>query len=200
MADGAPALHLASASPRRRDALASLGLAFTQGGEDLDETPRAGESAREMVVRLAAEKAQAAAARCTDRAILGADTVVVLDEAVFGKPGSRDDALAMLERLSGRTHQVMSGVALLFEGRSSSRLSVTDVRFRRIARDEAEAYWASGEPADKAGAYAIQGLGGIFVEALDGSYSGVVGLPVFETAALLEDIGIDVLAGMRSGG
>lgn len=194
-----PPLHLASASPRRREVLHSLGLAFSYGGEDLDEARGAGEPAGEMVVRLAREKAASAAQRYPGRAILGADTAVVLDELVFGKPASRDEALDMLARLSGRAHEVMTGVAVAFDGGISSRLCVTEVRFRKIARAEARAYWNSGEARGKAGAYAIQGLGGVFAAGLSGSYSGVVGLPVFETAALLAAVGINVLA-PRGGG
>lgn len=189
-----PPLHLASASPRRRDVLRSLGLEFSYGGEDLDEARGDREPAGDMVLRLAGEKAASAAARYHDRAILGADTAVVLDDTVFGKPGSRDEALDMLARLSGRTHEVMTGVAVAFDGGLSNRLCVTEVRFREIGRAEALAYWDSGEARDKAGGYAIQGLGGVFAETLRGSYSGVVGLPAFETAALLAAVGIDVLS------
>jgi len=143
------------------------------------------------VLRLAREKARAAAA--SSAIVLAADTAVVLDGEIFGKPRDEADALAMLGRLSGRTHQVLTGVAV-WDGREMrSALAATDVRFRDIGPDEARAYWQSGEPADKAGGYAIQGLGGIFVESISGSYSGVVGLPVFETIALLQLAGIKVL-------
>ena len=125
--------------------------------------------------------------------MLGADTAVVLGEQVFGKPRDRDDGLDMLGRLSGRTHRVVTGVALLSEAGMTTALSSTAVRFRAIGRNEAVAYWDSGEPRDKAGAYAIQGAGGVFVEEIHGSYSGVVGLPVFETARLLEAAGISIL-------
>ena len=145
-----------------------------------------------MVLRLAGDKARAGAP--ADRAtVIGADTAVVLGEEIFGKPAGEADALDMLARLSGHTHQVMTGVAV-WDGREMrSAISCTDVKFREIRPDEALAYWQSGEPADKAGAYAIQGLGGVFVEAISGSYSGVVGLPVYETMALLREAGISVL-------
>lgn len=186
-----PTLHLASSSPRRRELLAALGVEFTTGGVDTEERRRDGEAPDEMVLRLAVEKARATAAGVADL-VLTADTAVVLGNTVFGKPEGRDDALRMLAALSGCTHRVMTGVALRSAERIDTALSVTEVRFREILPDEALAYWQSGEPADKAGAYAIQGLGGVFVESIAGSYSGVVGLPVFETAALLRAAGLDL--------
>ena len=183
-----PRLLLASSSPRRREILAALGLEFDVRGVDIDETPQAGEDAADMVLRLAIDKARTAAA--PDRVVLAADTAVVLDGEIFGKPVNRDDALGMLERLSGRGHEVLTGVAVARHGRIETSLSRTRVRFRDIGRDEALQYWHSGEPADKAGAYGIQGLGGVFVSNIEGSYSGVVGLPVFETAGLLARAGI----------
>lgn len=189
-----PCLYLASASPRRREILDALGIRFIHGGVDLDESARDGEGAREMVERLAREKSMAVTAEMArGLPVLGADTVVVLGERVFGKPASAADALEMLSALSGRSHHVLTAVALRAGGDVSTAISDTEVRFRDISRLEARRYWQSGEPRDKAGAYAIQGLGGIFVDAISGSYSGVVGLPVFETAKLLEKAGIDVL-------
>ncbi len=185
-------LHLASSSPRRREILTALGLDFSVGGADLDEARLDGESAEEMVLRLAAAKAQAGSPG-DEYAVIGADTAVVLGDDVFGKPRDGDDAVAMLQALSGKTHLVMTGVAVWASAGAGVALSVTDVRFREISPDEALQYWQSGEPADKAGAYAIQGKGGVFVEEINGSYSGVVGLPVFETVRLLEDAGIKVL-------
>jgi septum formation protein len=126
--------------------------------------------------------------------VLGADTIVVLDERVFGKPASREEALRMLASLSGRRHQVLTGVAVIADGELQTAVSLTEVQFREIHPDEAEAYWQSGEPAGKAGAYAVQGLGGIFVSAINGSYTGVVGLPVFETVNLLRQAGIELPA------
>ena len=184
-------LLLASASPRRREILAALGLEFEARGLDIDETPVPGEAAADMVLRLAADKARAAAA--TDLVVLAADTTVTLDGEILGKPDGQDEALDMLERLSGREHVVLTGVAVAAGGRIATRLSRTRVRFRDIGRDEALQYWQSGEPADKAGGYGIQGLGGVFLSNIEGSYSGVVGLPVFETAELLAAAGISVI-------
>jgi len=153
-----------------------------------------------MVLRLAGAKALAAAAAGAAPVVIGADTAVVLGNRVFGKPSGPDDALAMLDALSGRTHRVVTGVAVRSQRGLRTALSATDVRFREIRPDEALAYWQSGESRDKAGAYAIQGRGGVFVEAIRGSYSGVVGLPVFETARLLQAAGLDVLDRARPAG
>ena len=181
-------LLLASSSPRRREILAALGLEFDVLAVDVDETPLDKEDAAAMVLRLATDKARAGAA--PGRVVLAADTAVVLDGEIFGKPVDRDDALGMLERLSGREHEVLTGVAVCADGNIDTGLSRTRVQFRDIGRDEALAYWQSGEPADKAGAYGIQGLGGVFVSNIEGSYTGVVGLPVFEMACLLTRAGI----------
>jgi len=185
-------LHLASSSARRREILTALGVSFTWAGVDLDETPLAAERAAGIVQRLATAKAQAARSGC-ERPVLGADTAVAVGKRIFGKPESKQDALAMLAALSGRTHQVVTAVALSCDRGTMTAMSTTDVSFREITADEALAYWQSGEPAGKAGAYAVQGIGGMFVRELSGSYSGVVGLPVFETAALLNQAGIDLL-------
>ena len=185
-------LHLASSSPRRKEILAALGLTFSVGGADVDEQRLGGESAEDMVLRLAVDKAMAGAPG-GDVTVIAADTLVVLGDEIFGKPADQDAALDMLGRLSGRTHQVLTGVAVRADEEMRSALSVTDVHFREISPDEALAYWQSGEPCDKAGAYAIQGRGGVFVEAISGSYSGVVGLPVFETVTLLDEAGIKVM-------
>jgi len=185
-------LHLASTSPRRRELLAALGLDFIVVEVDVDEAQLDGESPGEMAVRLAAAKAGAAALGAPDLA-LGADTAVVVDGHSLGKPDGEADCLRMLDLLSGRAHKVLTGVALRGENQMWTALSETDVYFREISRDEALAYWQSGEPRGKAGAYAIQGLGGVFVERIEGSYSNVVGLPVFETVALLRDAGFEVM-------
>lgn len=186
-------LHLASASPRRRDILNGLGLEFTFAGVDIDERRKPAETADAMVCRLAREKALAAQDCPVGTIVLAADTAVVLDERVFGKPDDRAAAAAMLESLSGRTHEVLTGVAVSLDGNLQTTMSRTRVRFRDIHPDEAANYWHSGEPADKAGGYAIQGLGSVFVAGIDGSYSGVVGLPIFETAKLLADAGLSIL-------
>jgi septum formation protein len=186
------ALHLASTSPRRQEILRSLGLEFTVIGVEIDESRLEGESARQMVLRLAAEKAAAAVSEDV-QLVIGADTIVLLGDRVLGKPRDRDDSIEMLMSLSGRNHTVLSGVALRSSTGTTTVLSETDVRFREIDRDEALAYWQSGEPCDKAGSYAIQGRGGAFVAAISGSYSGVVGLPVYELVDLLRNAGIEVM-------
>ncbi len=186
------AIKLASSSPRRREILEALGLEFAIASVDVDETPRAGEPADEMVVRLAVAKAGMAAASPGD-IVIAADTAVVVGGRILGKPADQDECLAMLDALAGRCHEVFTGVALRRDGATHTAVSRTDVYFREISRDEALAYWQSGEPRDKAGAYAIQGTGGAFVERIEGSYSGVVGLPVFETAALLRKAGFDLV-------
>lgn len=193
-ADAAPVLHLASASPRRREILAAIGVAHTWEGVDVDETPLPGEPAGALATRLALAKARAGRQTHTSEpVILGADTVVELDGASFGKAGSEEEALFMLSRLSGKVHRVFTAVTLDTRVGELTAVSRTEVRMRAIAPDEALDYWRSGEPRGKAGAYAIQGIGGIFIEALSGSYSGVVGLPVFETASLLRQAGFDLL-------
>jgi septum formation protein len=191
-----PKLHLASSSPRRSRILEQMGLEFTAAGVDVDERQHPGETADIMVVRLAVEKTRAVAPE-PGTVVLGADTAVVLDGEVFGKPADQADALRMLAMLSGRRHQVMTGVAVRSGSAAKSVLSVTEVTFREIGPDEALDYWQSGEPCGKAGAYAIQGLGGVFVESIAGSYTGVVGLPVFETAELLRSAGIEPPAELK---
>jgi septum formation protein len=187
-----PNLHLASSSPRRQEILAALGLQFSVAGVDVDERRLDGEPAEAMVLRLAEAKARAVESD-EPRIVLGADTAVVLGDEIFGKPQNCEEALEILGHLSGRTHRVLTGVALYSAQGLRTALSVTEVRFREIGPDEALAYWQSGEPCDKAGAYAIQGRGGGFVASISGSYSGVVGLPVFETVQLLRDAGMRVL-------
>lgn len=182
-------LYLASASPRRRDLLRALGLEFAWGGVEADERRLPDEDPEAMVMRLAAAKALAAP---PGPVAIGADTAVVLGNRVFGKPASREEALATLAALSGRSHRVLTGVAVRSRNGIDRVVSATEVRFREVGPDEALAYWQSGEPRDKAGAYAIQGKGGAFVESIAGSYTGVVGLPVFETARLLVAAGIDL--------
>lgn len=186
-----PALVLASASPRRRELLWQIGVAHRVAVAAVDERPFGGESAADCVQRLALAKAQeiwqAAPAALP---VLGADTAVVLDGEMLGKPIDRSDALRMLLRLAGRAHRVLTAVALVDQHGGRLRLSDSEVHFRALTRDECERYWDSGEPRDKAGSYAIQGLGAVFVSLLRGSYSGVMGLPLFETAALLDDAGV----------
>lgn len=187
-----PVLQLASTSPRRQEILRSLGLTFTVIAVEIDESRLEGETPQQMVLRLAANKAAAAVSE-DSQLVIGADTLVVLGDRVLGKPRGMDDAVEMLMKLSGRSHTVLTGVALWSPTGITSALSQTEIRFREIGRDEARAYWHSGEPCDKAGSYAIQGRGGTFVAAISGSYSGVVGLPVYELAELLGNAGIEVV-------
>ncbi|WP_312225610.1 Maf family protein [Stutzerimonas nitrititolerans] len=186
------ALFLASASPRRRELLTQIGVPFELLSITLDETPLPAERPEAYVQRLAREKALAGWAAVNDdsAAVLGADTTVVIDERILGKPADRAEGLLMLESLSDREHHVLTAVALATRDACEVRLVTSRVRFRRIERAEAEAYWASGEPCDKAGGYAIQGWGAVFVAELRGSYSAVVGLPLCETAQLLDLAGI----------
>ncbi len=184
---------LASASPQRVRLLEQLGVVCTAHAADIDETPGNGETAEALVERLAAAKAEAVALRFPDAVIIGSDTVVALDNAIFGKPHDEDNAARMLGRLAGCTHRVCSGVAITDSDRRASRLSVSHVTMTAIDPSAIAAYWASGEPRGKAGGYAIQGRGAMFVTHLAGSYSGVMGLPLYETAALLSAFGVDAL-------
>lgn len=189
-------VYLASRSPRRADLLSQLGVRFELVDVDVDESARAGEAVEAYVTRLARAKVEAARARLGSRAsnpILAADTAVALDGVIFGKPGGRSEALEMLRRLSACSHQVLSAVAVYAAGALHTAVSMSEVSFRAISAAEAAAYWDSGEPADKAGSYAIQGRGAMFVERLAGSYSGVVGLPLYETAQLLRAAGLRIL-------
>ncbi len=188
-------IWLASRSPRRRELLRQIGVPFGPLDIEVDERRQRDEAPAAMVERLARTKAQAGAAQAldTDRLVLAADTAVALDGEILGKPADRDDALAMLERLSGREHEVYSGVAVALDAELDSCVVRSTVRLRPITATERTAYWATGEPADKAGAYAIQGRGAVFVEHLAGSYSNVVGLPLCETATLLVRFGVDPL-------
>ena len=195
---GTPVICLASASPRRRDLLWQIGVPHTATAASVDEDALPGESAQDYVERLAVEKAMTVRSRGERLPVLAADTAVVLEGAVYGKPVDRADALAMLSRLSGRVHHVLTAVALATQRSVEVRVSATSVRFRDLTLAEREAYWQTGEPRDKAGGYAIQGFGGVFVESLCGSYSGVVGLPLAETAELLRTAGIGYWRGSRA--
>lgn len=187
-----PFIFLASQSPRRRDLLEQIGVAFRILKVNVDESRRQNEAPRDYVLRVAGEKAARGweALAGDERApVLAADTVVLIDEEILGKPADAEDAADMLRRLSSRTHEVLSAVCLM-DGTARARLNRSLVTFRSIGDAERSAYCATGEPLDKAGAYAIQGRAAAFVSRLDGSYSGVMGLPLFETAALLSVIGI----------
>ncbi|HZX16961.1 MAG TPA: Maf family protein [Pseudomonas sp.] len=186
-------LYLASGSPRRRELLTQIAVPFLTQIAPIDENALPGESPIAYVERLARAKAQAGLTALSDTAdavVLGADTAVVLDGRILGKPADRDDALATLSALSGRSHQVLTAVALISRERLESRVVTSQVTFRALSQAEIEAYWASGEPQDKAGCYGIQGLAAVFVSQLQGSYSAVVGLPLCETAALLAEFAI----------
>jgi len=191
-------LILASASPRRAELLQQIGVAFDVLPADIDETPQDGESPAAYVGRLAQEKAAAVAATHPGRAVLAADTTVVVDNDILGKPAGEVDGLAMLSRLSGRWHEVHTGVALHCEGAMAQTVTRTRVEFRAIDEDERSAYWRTGEPQGKAGGYAIQGLGAMFVRRIEGSYSGVVGLPLAETAQFLIQAGVTTGLGRRA--
>lgn len=190
----APQLVLASQSPRRRELLAQLGLRFEVLVEAVEERARSGESPADYAHRIALEKALAVQGVHRPAVpVLGADTDVVLGQEILGKPRDEADALRMLAALAGREHQVYSAVAVIRGSEVETALSVTQVVFGVISEDSARAYWATGEPAGKAGAYAIQGLGAQFVREIRGSYTGVVGLPLFETCGLLARFGIHPL-------
>ena len=181
-------LILASASPRRAEILQQIGVTFQIAPADIDETPMSQELPLNYVQRMAQEKMEHVidtfAGNST--AVLGADTSVVLGSTIYGKPKSQEEAMAMLADLSGKTHQVLTAVAMGNNQRCVLKLSVTDVKFRGLDPRECLDYWKTGEPLDKAGGYAIQGLGAVFVEKISGSFSGVVGLPIEQTAQLLQ--------------
>jgi septum formation protein len=186
----APALVLASESPRRRELLALLDLPFDIRAADADETPLAGESPAAMTERLAVAKAAAVAAQLPRHWVLGGDTTVSIDDDILGKPADRAEAIHMLERLSGRSHEVISAVALLGPDFHGVDISHTEVDFMDLSPGMIAAYCDTGEPFDKAGGYGIQGQAGTFVKEIRGSYSGVVGLPLYETRMLLHHAGL----------
>lgn len=183
---------LASSSPRRKELLAQAGFTadfqFIQVSPDIDESALTGESPSDYVTRLALEKARAGLALCLDVAeprVIGSDTAVVIDDQLLGKPVDADDAKRMLSLLSGKTHQVMTAIAITDGKQHLSRLCQTSVTFSQLSEQDISYYIASGEPMDKAGSYGIQGLGGCFVSKISGSYTGVVGLPLVEMRELL---------------
>lgn len=202
----APAIYLASRSPRRQELLLQLGVDFIAlplreapgRDRDVQETPREDEPAADYVKRIARTKASVGWHRLQQRGlpplpVLGADTEVVLDGAVFGKPADPADAARMLSLLSGRTHEVLTAIGLRWERQLVLAVSVSAVTMRELAADEIERYVATGEPLDKAGGYAVQGAAAAFIRRIEGSYSGVMGLPLFETAEALAHIGFRVL-------
>ena len=185
-----PTVCLASVSPRRRELLEQIGVPHIVVGADIDETTLAGEAPGDYVLRMARQKALTVRERGERLPVLAADTTVVLDDVIYGKPRDRDDGLAMLSRLSGRTHEVLTAVAVADARGVELRLSRSTVRFRNLSSQECATYWETGEPLDKAGGYAVQGAAAVFIESLGGSYSGVMGLPLFETAELLRAAGV----------
>lgn len=197
-----PTLVLASASPRRQELLTQIGVRFAVRVPDIDEQRYPGEMPEPYVCRLAEEKSKAGMALAPQSLlpVLGADTIVVCDGQILGKPVDREDAIAMLELLSGREHTVLTAVCISNSKRSELLLAPSKVRFRTLSTNDLIAYWDSGEPVGKAGAYAIQGLAAMFVEYLEGSYSGVMGLPLYETAQLLQDFGVATGLYRRPGG
>ena len=188
MASDGPVIYLASASPRRSELLRQIDVTHAVFPVDIDETPRPGEKPAHYALRLAEEKARALWEQlpvAQRRPVLAADTTVALGDEILGKPVDRDDAVRMLGRLSGREHEVHTAVAVLHEGGADARVSTSTVAFRPLTGAEIDWYWRTGEPADKAGAYAVQGHAAVFIRRLAGSYSGVMGLPLYETWELL---------------
>jgi len=179
-------VYLASQSPRRRELLTQIGVRFASIFIDVPEQRCEGEPPEEYVQRLAQEKAKAGSLVAQDKPVIGADTIVVVNNKVLEKPATAEEGITMLMSLSGQIHHVMTAVCLQHDGREQLRLNKTMVRFRSIQLGEAQRYWRTGEPADKAGGYGIQGLAAVFVDSINGSYSSVVGLPLLETAQLLQ--------------
>lgn len=198
-----PIIYLASASPRRQELLGQMGVGYELRPVDVPEVPLDGEFAEDYALRVALDKARAGRESLGGEAsmpVLGADTAVVSGDVILGKPADRDDALRMLALLSGSSHRVITAIAMVGpDGREASRISTSNVTFRDTTETEREAYWNTGEPRGKAGAYAVQGRGAVFIERLEGSYSGVMGLPIYETAELLRTFGHDVPAGWAGG-
>ena len=187
-------LILASQSPRRRELLGRLGLTFQVQAADIDETMDPAKAPFDKVARLSRDKAAAIAAGAPEgTVVVAADTVVVLENRVLGKPHSAQEAREMLRSLSGRPHQVMTGMTVCRDGQAESDTVVTDVHFRQLSEAEIEAYVATGEPMDKAGAYGIQGLASIFIDRLAGDYYNVMGLPLCRLCAMLRKAGVAVL-------
>ena len=189
-------IYLASASPRRRELLEQIGVTYRLLPVEVDETPLQSESPEEYVSRLALEKARTGWQQLDNqdkKPVLGADTAVVINNEILGKPENEEHAITMLVALSGQTHRVLSGIALVAENQQKVCINTSLVTFRDLSKAECEAYWHTGEPVDKAGSYAIQGRAAMFISNLSGSYSGVMGLPLYETAELLQNAGVNLL-------
>lgn len=192
-------VYLASQSPRRRELLERIGVSFEIVDVRVEENPGPDEMPEVFALRMALEKGRAGYRQIgasRDAPVIGADTVVVLEDEILGKPRDAEHGREMLRRLGGATHRVVTAVALV-DDREDTRLSVSQVALRRLSEDEVQCYWDSGEPVDKAGAYAIQGRGGVFVEHLEGNYTGVMGLPLYETTQLLDEFNVSWLDGWR---
>ena len=191
-------IYLASRSPRRAELLQQIGVQFSVLPSDIDESERENENPADYVLRLAKTKAEACMALLVQgnkeiRPVLAADTTVSIDGRILGKPRDEEDARAMLQLMSGRRHEVLTALAIASAQGMEASLSITQVEMAVLAQDEIEAYICSGEPFDKAGAYGIQGLASTFIKRIEGSYSGVMGLPIYETVQLLKSAGIRVL-------
>ncbi|MDO5054328.1 MAG: nucleoside triphosphate pyrophosphatase [Pasteurella oralis] len=196
-----PQFYLASSSPRRAQLLQNLGFQFEIFSCEIDETPRPNEEGKDYVLRMAVEKNQVARQKWQQDNLsqdasylpfLSADTSVILDGNILGKPQDKVDAAQMLRALSGHSHQVITVICLADQQQIKTAVQITQVYFKTLTDDEIQGYIATGEPMDKAGAYGIQQLGGAFVERIEGSFSGVMGLPVFETVELLKEFGVDL--------
>ncbi len=182
---------LASASPRRAELLDQVGISYEIESVDIDEDPRLNESAEDLVQRLAIEKSQAITNAV--KPVLGADTLGIIGDQLLVKPTDRDHSIKMLSAMSGNWHDILSAVAITYKENTTVHLNRNRVLFRKISQDEMIRYWETGEPQDKAGSYAIQGIAAMFIERIEGSYSGIMGLPLFETMQLLNDLGISNL-------
>lgn len=192
MYNNSESIVLASGSPRRKEFLESVGLCFTVAVASIDECAAAGELAEDFVLRMAKEKAAAVGKKAPDSWVISGDTVVCLGEAILGKPTSSENAVELLLQLAGKTHFVRSGFCLWHQKKNIVRAEsvVTSVRFTNFSERVARAYVGTGEPMDKAGGYGIQGVGGVLVESIKGSYSNVVGLPMAELVSVLEEEGV----------
>jgi septum formation protein len=193
-----PLIILASGSPRRHELLLQLGVEHDILAVDIDESCLTEESPEACVERLALEKARTAHDLARQALVIGSDTMVIAEGKILGKPRDRADGLQMLECLSNRAHEVLTAVAVTGEGRELSCVQRSKVVFRQLSSAEIVAYWQSGEPRDKAGGYAVQGIAAQFIERIEGSYSGVMGLPLYETAQLLKEFGINPLVTGKS--
>ena len=189
-----PQITLASASPRRRELLDQIQVSYEVLAVDIDEAVYPDETPTQYVQRLAMEKARAGYQERPVRPALGSDTIVVIDSAVLGKPLNKEHGLQMLGLLSGRTHKVMTAVALHADSFQQCSLSMSEVTFAILSDEAIDAYWETGEPVDKAGGYAVQGIAAQFIQTINGSYSGIMGLPLYETAELLKQSGIKLLS------